>query len=98
MKEIETEEKMMFNQIQVKSSPFIRSLTTGAVIYNVIKENRGLNTKLEIDYTYGESLKQKFFKENPLPALELNTHSPEELDKKYGLAGTEITNDQTQME
>ena len=52
--------------INVRSSPFVRCLQTGAQICRVLESD------ITADYTYCERMGDDLFKENPVDSLEIN--------------------------
>ena len=82
MKEIEIREKRKFDKVIVSSSPFIRTMTTGALIC----ERIGVK-EISLDYNFCEWQTPEIFKDNnpPLPMLEVRNHSLEELENIYML-------------
>ena len=50
--------------------------------------------KVKINYVFFESLEEDYYSENPIPHLEFNTKSAEELDQVFGLQGIKFEDTQ----
>ena len=78
LQKIEMQEGRSFDQVLVKTSPFVRCLATCARICKEIGVEQ-----VKVDYNFCELMSEYLYTKNPVPHIELRKKNPADLNQDY---------------